>query len=115
MRITRIETFLVPPRRLFCRVETDDGVIDWSEPVVEGHAEVVRAAVDVLAEYLVGQDPLRIQDHCQVLPKGGFHRRGPVLSSAVAGLDQAGGTSRARSTAPRCTPCITPTLSRAVP
>ncbi|MFB7270878.1 galactonate dehydratase [Streptomyces sp. NPDC056244] len=89
MKITRVETFLVPPRWLFCRVETDDGVVGWGEPVVEGRAEVVRAAVDVLAEYLIGRDPLRIQDHWQVLTKGGFYRGGPVLSSAVAGIDQA--------------------------
>jgi galactonate dehydratase len=89
VKIVRIETFLVPPRWLFCRVETDDGVVGWGEPVVEGRAEVVRAAVDVLAEYLVGQDPLRIEDHWQVMTKGGFYRGGPVLSSAVAGLDQA--------------------------
>ncbi|GHF79220.1 galactonate dehydratase [Streptomyces thermodiastaticus] len=89
MKIARVETFLVPPRWLFCRVETDDGVVGWGEPVVEGRAEVVRGAVDVLAEHLLGQDPLRIQDHWQVLTKGGFYRGGPVLSSAVAGLDQA--------------------------
>ncbi len=89
MKITRVETFLVPPRWLFCRIETDDGLIGWGEPVVEGRAEVVRAAVDVLAEYLIGQDPLRIQDHWQVLTKAGFYRDGPVLSSAVAGIDQA--------------------------
>ncbi|MGW5256289.1 galactonate dehydratase [Streptomyces sp. NPDC004012] len=89
MKITRVETFLVPPRWLFCRIETDDGVAGWGEPVVEGRAEPVRAAVDVLAEYLIGQDPLRIEDHWQVLTKGGFYRGGPVLSSAVAGLDQA--------------------------
>ncbi|QDQ14652.1 galactonate dehydratase [Streptomyces spectabilis] len=89
MKIIRVETFLVPPRWLFCRVETDDGVVGWGEPVVEGRADVVRAAVDVLAEYLIGKDPARIQDHWQVLSKGGFYRGGPVLSSAVAGLDQA--------------------------
>lgn len=89
MKIVRVETFLVPPRWLFCRIETDEGLVGWGEPVVEGRAEVVRAAVDVLAEYLVGQDPLRIQDHWQVLTKGGFYRGGPVLSSAVAGLDHA--------------------------
>jgi galactonate dehydratase len=89
VKITRVETFLVPPRWLFCRIETDDGIIGWGEPVVEGRAEVVRAAVDVLAEYLIGQDPLRIQDHWQVLTKAGFYRDGPVLSSAVAGIDQA--------------------------
>ncbi|MCK2215753.1 galactonate dehydratase [Actinomadura sp. ATCC 31491] len=89
MKITKVETFQVPPRWLFCRVETDDGVTGWGEPVVEGRAEVVRAAVHVLADYLVGQDPLRIEDHWQVLTKGGFYRGGPVLSSAVAGIDQA--------------------------
>ncbi len=89
MKIVRVETFLVPPRWLFCRIETDEGTVGWGEPVVEGRAEVVRAAVDVLAEYLIGQDPLRIQDHWQVLSKGGFYRDGPVLGSAVAGIDQA--------------------------
>jgi len=89
VKIVKIETFLVPPRWLFCRIETDDGLVGWGEPVVEGRAEVVRTAVDVLAEYLIGQDPLRIEDHWQVLSKGGFYRDGPVLGSAVAGIDQA--------------------------
>jgi galactonate dehydratase len=89
VKITRIETFLVPPRWLFCRIETDDGIVGWGEPVVEGRAEVVRAAVDVFSEYLIGQDPLRITDHWQVLTRAGFYRDGPVLSSAVAGIDQA--------------------------
>jgi galactonate dehydratase len=89
MKIDKVETFLVPPRWLFCRISTDEGVLGWGEPVVEGRAEVVRAAVGVLAEYLIGQDPLRIEQHWQVLTKGGFYRGGPILSSAVAGLDQA--------------------------
>ncbi|MFE6757517.1 galactonate dehydratase [Streptomyces sp. NPDC057684] len=89
MKIARIETFLAPPRWMFVRVETGEGVVGWGEPVVEGRAEPVRAAVEVLAEHLVGQDPLRIEDHWQVMTKGGFYRGGPVLSSAVAGLDQA--------------------------
>jgi galactonate dehydratase len=89
VKIARIETFLAPPRWMFVRVETDEGVVGWGEPVVEGRAEPVRAAVEVLAEHLVGQDPLRIEDHWQVMTKGGFYRGGPVLSSAVAGLDQA--------------------------
>jgi galactonate dehydratase len=89
MRIERIETFLVPPRWLFCRIETSDGVVGWGEPVVEGRAEVVRTAIETLSEYLIGQDPLQIERHWQILTKGGFYRGGPVLSSAVAGLDHA--------------------------
>jgi galactonate dehydratase len=89
VKIERIETFLVAPRWLFCRVETDEGLVGWGEPVVEGRAEVVRSAVEVLSEYLIGADPLRIEQHWQILTKGGFYRGGPILSSAVAGLDQA--------------------------
>jgi galactonate dehydratase len=87
--ISRIETFMVPPRWLFVRVETDDGVVGWGEPVVEGRAETVRTAVHQLAELLLGRDAARIEDHWQVMTKGSFYRGGPILSSAVAGLDQA--------------------------
>lgn len=90
MRITRVETFAVPPRWLFCRIETDSGLVGWGEPVVEGRARTVRTAVAELAEqFLLGADPLRIEDHWQLMTKGSFYRGGPVLSSAVAGLDQA--------------------------
>src|SRR4051794_14136436 len=89
VKIIGLETFLVPPRWLFLRVDTDEGVSGWGEPVVEGRADTVRAAVNELADHLVGSDPLRIEDTWQVLTKGGFYRGGPVLSSAVAGIDQA--------------------------
>ena len=89
MKISRIETFLVPPRWLFVRVETDSGIVGWGEPVVEGRSETVRTAVEQLSELLIGEDPLRIEDHWQVMTKGSFYRGGPILSSAVAGLDQA--------------------------
>lgn len=89
MKITGLETFLVAPRWLFLRVATDEGITGWGEPIVEGRARTVQAAVGELAEYLTGADPLRIEDHWQVLTKGGFYRGGPVLSSAVAGIDQA--------------------------
>ncbi|MET9730108.1 galactonate dehydratase [Streptomyces sp. NPDC006458] len=89
MKITGLETFLVAPRWQFLRIATDEGITGWGEPVVEGRAETVRAAVHELADYLIGEDPLRIEHHWQVLTKGGFYRGGPVLSSAVAGIDQA--------------------------
>lgn len=88
MIIARMETFQVAPRWLFLRIETDDGVVGWGEPVVEGRAGSVQAAVEELSEYLIGKDASRIEDHWQVLTKAGFYRGGPVLSSAVAGIDQ---------------------------
>jgi galactonate dehydratase len=89
VKITDISTFLVPPRWLFLRIETNEGITGWGEPVVEGRAETVRTAVAELSDLLIGEDPLRIEDHWQVLTRGGFYRGGPVLSSAVAGIDQA--------------------------
>lgn len=89
MKITEIETFLVPPRWLFLKVSTDEGITGWGEPVVEGRADTVRAAVHELSELMIGEDPLRIEDHWQRLYRGGFYRGGPVLSSALAGFDQA--------------------------
>lgn len=89
MKIVSVETFLVPPRWLFLRIGTDEGVVGWGEPVVEGRAETVAACLAEMTDSLLGTDPLRIEDHWQVLTKGGFYRGGPILSSAVAGVDQA--------------------------
>nr|WP_239020650.1 galactonate dehydratase [Nakamurella antarctica] len=89
MRIDRLETFMVAPRWLFVRLETDTGVVGWGEPVVEGRAETVRTAVHQLAELVIGSDASQIEDLWQRLTKGSFYRGGPILSSAVAGIDQA--------------------------
>jgi galactonate dehydratase len=89
MKISRLTTFTVPPRWLFLKVETDEGITGWGEPVVEGRAATVAAAVDELSDYLIGADPLRIEDHWQVMHRGGFYRGGPILMSAIAGIDQA--------------------------
>jgi galactonate dehydratase len=89
MRITAVETFQVAPRWMFVKVSTDSGISGWGEGGLEGYADVTATATDALADYLVGRDPRRIEDHWQRMSKGGFYRGGPVLSSAVAGLDQA--------------------------
>ena len=89
MKIVRAETFHAAPRWLFLRIETDDGVVGWGEPIVEGRAATVEAAVQELCEYLIGKDPSRINDLWQTLYRGGFYRGGPVLMSAIAGIDQA--------------------------
>jgi galactonate dehydratase len=89
VKITALTTYLVAPRWMFLRVDTDEGITGWGEPVVEGRARTVQAAVAELTELLVGEDPLRIEDLWQQMTKGGFYRGGPILSSAVAGVDQA--------------------------
>ena len=89
MKITRYELFQVPPRWLFLRIDTDAGIAGWGEPVIEGRAATVRAAVDELMEQLIGKNPLNIEDHWNALYRGGFYRGGPILMSAISGIDQA--------------------------
>lgn len=62
MKIKSLTTYAVPPRWLFLRIETDDGVVGWGEPVLEGRAASVAAAVEELSDYLIGQDPTQIED-----------------------------------------------------
>ena len=87
--IGRIETFRVPPRWLFVRVETEDGAVGWGEASLEGHAEAVEGAFEPLRDRFVGHDGNRIEDIWQVGYRSGFYRGGPVLMSALAGLEQA--------------------------
>ena len=89
MTIARIETFLVPPRWLFVRVESDDGAVGWGEASLEGHAEAVEGAFEAIRDRFVGHDPNRIEDIWQIAYRGGFYRGGPVLMSALAGFEQA--------------------------
>ena len=89
MKIRSLELFTVPPRWLFLKITTEDGIVGWGEPVVEGKADTVRAAVEEMSDFLIGQDASRIEDIWQVLYRGGFYRGGPVLSSAISGIDQA--------------------------
>ncbi|HLL29574.1 MAG TPA: galactonate dehydratase [Allosphingosinicella sp.] len=89
MKIARIETFFVPPRWLFVRVEADEGAVGWGEASLEGHAEAVDGAFEALRDRFIGHDPYRIEDIWQVAHRGGFYRGGPVLMSALAGLEQA--------------------------
>ncbi len=89
MKITKLTTYRVPPRWMFLKIETDEGLVGWGEPVIEGRARTVEAAVHELSELLIGQDPSRINDHWQAMYRGGFYRGGPILMSAIAGIDQA--------------------------
>jgi len=89
MKIARIETFLVPPRWLFVRIEASDGSFGWGEASLEGYAEAVAGVFEAFRDRLIGHDPRRIEDIWQTVFRNGFYRGGPVLMSALAGLEQA--------------------------
>ncbi len=89
LKIKSLELFKVPPRWLFLKMTTEDGLVGWGEPVVEGHADAVSAAVTELSSYMIGRSAGDIEDTFQTLYRGGFYRGGPVLTSAISGIEQA--------------------------
>jgi galactonate dehydratase len=89
MKIIKLTTYRVPPRWMLLKIETDEGIVGWGEPVIEGRARTVETAVQEMEPYLIGQDPARINDLWQTMYRAGFYRGGAILMSAIAGIDQA--------------------------
>lgn len=89
MKITALELFTVPPRWLFLKISTNDGFEGWGEPIVEGQTGTVRGAVEDMSDFLLGRDPRQIEDIWQTLFRARFYRGGPVMMSAIAGVNQA--------------------------
>src|SRR5881409_3716355 len=89
LRITKLETFLVKPRWLFLKVHTDAGIVGLGEPILEGRAKTCAAAVEEIEPYLVGKDPRMVVHHWQAIYRHAFYRGGPLLTSALSGVEQA--------------------------
>ena len=89
MKITKLESIFVKPRWHFLKMYTDEGLIGYGEPIVEGRARTVAMAIKEMESYLIGEDPRKIEHHWQVLYRGTFYRGGPILVSAISGIEQA--------------------------
>lgn len=89
MKITKLQTWLVRPRWAFIEISTDAGISGWGEPVLEGRAATVCECIHEMEPYLIGADPMKIEDLWTVLFRGGFYRGGGILMSAISGIDQA--------------------------
>jgi galactonate dehydratase len=89
LKITKLETFLVKPRWLLLKIHTNAGIVGLGEPILEGRAKTCATAVEEIAPYLVGKDPRRVVHHWQAIYRHAFYRGGPILTSALSGIDQA--------------------------
>ena len=89
IKITKLETILVKPRWLFLKIHTDAGIVGLGEPVTEGRALTCAQAVKEVEPYLIGKDPRAVVHHWQAIYRHAFYRGGPILTSALSGIDQA--------------------------
>ena len=89
LKVTKLETFLVKPRWVFLKIHTNAGITGLGEPLLEGRALTIQAAIQEIEPYLVGKDPRPVQHHWQAIYRHAFYRGGPLLTSALSGIDQA--------------------------
>lgn len=89
VKITKLETFLVKPRWIFLKIYTDAGVVGLGEPLLEGRALTIKTAIEEIAPYLIGKDPRDITHHWQAIYRHTFYKGGPLLTSALSGIDHA--------------------------
>jgi galactonate dehydratase len=89
LKITKLETFLVKPRWLFLKIHTNAGITGLGEPITEGRALTCQMAVKEIEPYLIGKDPRPVAHHWQAIYRHAFYRGGPILTSALSGIDQA--------------------------
>lgn len=89
MKIIDFKLYQVPPRWLFLKIITDEGIEGWGEPVIEGKASTVKTAVSELMNQLIGKDPSNIEGLWDQMYRSSFYRGGPILMSAISGIDQA--------------------------
>lgn len=89
MKIVDVQVFQIQPRWMLVKISTDEGITGWGEPTLEGKATVIEEAIKVFTDLLIGEDPMRIEHLYNKLYRGSFYRAGPVLCSAISGIEQA--------------------------
>ena len=87
MKIEKIEALLIG-NGLVVRVYTDDGLSGLGQTACWGYPEAVERIVEKFKDYLIGQNPLRIEHHWQYLYRMSPFR-GTALSGAVSAVDLA--------------------------
>ena len=90
MKVTAIKTFVCNAFRtnfVFVKVETDSGLYGWGEATLEYKEHTVEAAIHDLEGYLIGKDPRNIEAFRHDCYRDAYWRGGPVLMSALAGVE----------------------------
>jgi mannonate dehydratase len=91
MKITEVRVIVTCPTRnyVFVKIMTDQpGLYGVGDATLNGRElSVASALTEHIAPLLVGRDPDQIEDIWQMLFRGAYWRGGPVLMTALAGID----------------------------
>jgi galactonate dehydratase len=85
MRIESVESIYID-KYLFVEVRTDNGLVGLGEGGAWGFHEATAGAVTRFKDYLLGQDPLRIEHHWQYMYRWS-HFRGSAVMAAISAID----------------------------
>ena len=85
MKITDLTT--VPAGKyLFIRVHTDEGITGIGEIGSWGFIDGTVGVLEKFRQYLIGQDPFRIEHHWQYMYRS-MYFRGSIIMSAISAID----------------------------
>jgi galactonate dehydratase len=74
---------------VFVKIETNQGLVGWGEATLEGKAGAAMSCVQDFRDFIVGKDPMQVEHHWESMYVHSFYRAGPVIGSAMSGIDQA--------------------------
>jgi len=74
---------------VFVKLETNQGLVGWGEGTLEGKAQSVMSCIQDFRDFLIGSDPMQVEHLWQSMYVHSFYRAGPVIGSAISGIDQA--------------------------
>ena len=95
LRVTGMNIFGVSLTRssdrpyVFFKLETNQGIVGWGEGTLEGKAGAAMACINDFREFVIGADPMQVEHIWQSMYVHSFYRAGPVMGSAMSGIDQA--------------------------
>jgi len=92
MKITELKTKLIGlgfRNAIVVEIHTDEGLVGIGETVMKRRSKTIQANLHELARYLVGRDPLRIEDHNEKTYRDSFWVGGPMHASGPSAVDAA--------------------------
>lgn len=92
MKITDVKPFVVDCFRtnfVFVKIYTDEGITGVGEGTLEYKEKAFLGALEHIKEYLVGKNPLNVEQHFHNIYRDAYWRGGPVLMSALSAVEMA--------------------------